>query len=113
MDVPKYDPNAILQAAENKRVQNDLEGAHMMFESALLEWVDDAREGAGDPDQMREAIATLWLAYADFHKSNKMVSKLPREREREGGRETIRRMCTGRNRRGNQTRQDPVKGPVQ
>ena len=82
MDVPKYDPNAILQAAENKRVQNDLEGAHMMFESALLEWVDDAREGAGDPDQMREAIATLWLAYADFHKSNKMVSKLPRERGR-------------------------------
>lgn len=74
MDPSKYDPNVILQAAENRRASNDIQGAHMMFESALLEWVDDAREGAGDPDQMREAIATLWLAYADFHKSNKMVS---------------------------------------
>jgi len=58
----------------------------MVFQSALLTWVDDAREGGlgggavgaavsggggaaavDDPsEQMREAIATLWIAYAHF-----------------------------------------------
>jgi len=72
MDPSKYDPNAIMLAAEAKREQQDLHGAHMMFESALLDWADDAREGSIDPDQMKEAIATLWLGYADFHKTSKM-----------------------------------------
>ena len=73
MDPSKYDPNAIILAAEERREQNDIQGAHMIFESALLDWADDAREGANDPDHMKEAIATLWLGYADFHKTSKMV----------------------------------------
>ncbi len=77
MDPSKYDPNAIMLAAEAKREQQDLHGAHMMFESALLDWADDAREGSIDPDQMKEAIATLWLGYADFHKTSKMVRDPP------------------------------------
>lgn len=51
----------------------------MIFQSALLDWVDDAREGIGgsnagstgmpppiDPESMKEAVGTLWLAYAQF-----------------------------------------------
>lgn len=69
-----YDPNVIIQAAEEKRAQNDVNGAQMMFQSALLDWVDAAREGGvRDPDQVREAIATLWLAYAHFNQSANMV----------------------------------------
>ena len=70
----KYDPNVIIAASEEKRKKGDMGGAEMMFQSALLEWVDDAREGGVDPEFLREAIATLWLAYADFFRTNKAVS---------------------------------------
>lgn len=57
----------IISAADDKLSGNDLEGGQMVFQSALLSWVDDAREGAaGDAEQMQEAVATLWLAYAHF-----------------------------------------------
>jgi hypothetical protein len=66
-DPNKYDPNMIISAADDKLSGNDLEGGQMVFQSALLSWVDDAREGAaGDAEQMQEAVATLWLAYAHF-----------------------------------------------
>ena len=63
-----YDPNIIIQAAEEKLAKNDFEGGQMMFQSALLDWVDDAREGTAslDSESIREAVATLWLAYAHF-----------------------------------------------
>jgi tetratricopeptide (TPR) repeat protein len=62
-----YDPNVIIEAAEEKLTNSDFEGGQMMFQSALLDWVDDAREGSrGDPESMREAVASLWLAYAHF-----------------------------------------------
>lgn len=70
MDHFAHDPNLIIQAAEEKKAAGDLPGAHMLFESALLEWGDEAREGVGG-EQMREALATLWLAYAGFHRDNK------------------------------------------
>lgn len=73
-ETESFDPNAIIQAAEERKRQNDLSGAQMMFQSALLNWVDAAREGGvSDADQAREAIATLWLAYAHFNQSNNMV----------------------------------------
>lgn len=69
-----FDPNVIIQAAEEKRRQNDINGAQMMYMSALLNWVDAAREGGvRDPEQAREAIATLWLALAHFNQSANMV----------------------------------------
>ncbi|GAX13247.1 hypothetical protein FisN_17Hh184 [Fistulifera solaris] len=63
-----YDPNVIIQAADEKLVNGDFEGGQMMFQSALLTWVDDAREGVNqvDPETIREAVASLWLAYAAF-----------------------------------------------
>ena len=63
-----YDPNLIIQAADEKLANNDINGGQMLFSAALLDWVDDARENSLglDQDVMREAIATLWIAYAHF-----------------------------------------------
>jgi tetratricopeptide (TPR) repeat protein len=85
-----YDPNIIIKAADDKLSAGDMLGGQTLFQSALLNWVDDAREnsnmmissagGAGTaggigsssttilipPDQLQEAIATLWIAYAQF-----------------------------------------------
>lgn len=69
-----YDPNTIIRAAEEKRKQNDINGAQMVYQAALLNWVDAAREGGvSDPDSVREAISTLWLAFAHFNSSTNMV----------------------------------------
>jgi tetratricopeptide (TPR) repeat protein len=71
-EISSYDPNVIIKAADDKLANNDLEGGQMLFQSALLDWVDDAREkvntgmGGADTEQMREAIATLWIAYAHY-----------------------------------------------
>ncbi|KAL7557986.1 hypothetical protein ACA910_021102 [Epithemia clementina (nom. ined.)] len=70
----KYDPNVVIRAAQDKlNENNDFEGGQMIFQSALLTWVDDAREisqnsnnGNIDYDTMQQAIVTLWLAYAEF-----------------------------------------------
>ena len=46
----------------------------MLYKEALLDWVDDAREGAGlDPEKMKNAIADLWCGYADFYYKLKKV----------------------------------------
>jgi tetratricopeptide (TPR) repeat protein len=81
----KYDPNLIIQEANEKLQQNgDLESGSLVFQTALLTWVDDAREYSGssisaagndninntimtiDLDSLKEAIATLWIAYAQY-----------------------------------------------
>ena len=63
-----YDPAIIIKAADDKLSSNDVAGGQTLYQSALLNWVDDARENVfgQDPEQMREAIATLWIAYAHF-----------------------------------------------
>lgn len=46
----------------------------MLFQSALLDWADDFREnsaGIADADQVREAMATLWIAYASYNRNAK------------------------------------------
>eukprot|EP00934_Nitzschia_sp_Nitz4_P005184 Nitzschia sp. Nitz4//scaffold175_size95217//87336//88934//NITZ4_004739-RA/size95217-processed-gene-0.60-mRNA-1//1//CDS//3329538987//5174//frame0 len=67
-----YDPNIVIQAANSKLAAGDLQGGQTLFQSALLTWVDDAREGASiHADSLREAIATLWIAYAQYLQSAK------------------------------------------
>ncbi|CAJ1951834.1 unnamed protein product [Cylindrotheca closterium] len=61
-----YDPNIVIKAANDKFAAGDLEGGQTLFQMALLNWVDDARELTLDQEQMKEAIATLWVAYAHF-----------------------------------------------
>jgi hypothetical protein len=58
-DPNKYDPNMIISAADDKLSGNDLEGGQMVFQSALLSWVDDAREGAaGDAEQLKPSSSS-------------------------------------------------------
>jgi tetratricopeptide (TPR) repeat protein len=64
----KYDPNVVIRLANEKLAANDVEGGQLVFQSALLDWVDDAREGSAslDSESLREAVGTLWLAYAHY-----------------------------------------------
>jgi tetratricopeptide (TPR) repeat protein len=68
-----YDPNFIIQSAEEKLKSGDVSGGQMLFQSALLDWADDFRENASnlDQDQVREAMATLWIAYASYNRNAK------------------------------------------
>jgi hypothetical protein len=71
----QYDPNVIIQQANevyaNKK--ENLESAQMIYQGALLDWVDDTREmensGRQDIDiqHVKDAIATLWIAYAHLN----------------------------------------------
>jgi hypothetical protein len=68
---PRYDPNVVIAEANQKLANDDWEGGQFIFQSHLLEWTDDAREGTllhhhHDIHQLREAIATLYLAYAQY-----------------------------------------------
>jgi tetratricopeptide (TPR) repeat protein len=61
-----YDPNTIINAADARLASGDLEGGQLVFQSALLDWVDHARESSGGEHEMRDAIVSLWLSYAHF-----------------------------------------------
>lgn len=62
----EYDPTGVIAAANEKLLAGDLEGGQFVFQSALLQWTDDARESSSISESLREAVATLWLAYAQF-----------------------------------------------
>ena len=75
----KYDPIAIGKEAEAANSNGDFEAAQMIYQSALLlEWQGNVREMADNCDsmqmeQMSHAIASLWLAYANFNRQVKQV----------------------------------------
>ena len=63
-----YDPNVVIKAADAKLEANDVQGGQTLYQSSLFNWVDDAQfgGGSGNIDQLREAIATLWISYAHY-----------------------------------------------
>jgi len=72
----EHNPTLILQQANEKMEENDLDGVRMICQSALLDWVDDAREMSCNVDsttvtKIRVAIATLWIGYANLYQSTK------------------------------------------
>ena len=71
-----YSPSRIIAAADAKVVEGDIQGAEMLYKEALLDWVDDAREGTAmnQPDKMKNAIADLWCGYATFYFKLKKVN---------------------------------------
>jgi len=75
-DVDPYSPTRLIAAADAKVAEGDVQGAELLFKEALLDWVDDAREGTGDPMKMRNAIADLWCGFATFYFNLKKVSCL-------------------------------------
>lgn len=75
----EHNPSLILQKANEKMEENDLDGVRMICQSALLDWVDDAREMSCNADsatvtKIRAAIATLWIGYANLYRSTKKVN---------------------------------------
>ena len=81
-----FDPNTVITAADARLAQGDFEGGQLVYQSALLDWVDHARETAAttttstttdaadvivvDP-AIKDAITTLWLSYALFLRKSK------------------------------------------
>lgn len=62
-----YDPNVVITAADAKLVAGDIQGGQTMYQTSLFNWVDDAQFGGPENiDQLREAIATLWISYAHY-----------------------------------------------
>jgi tetratricopeptide (TPR) repeat protein len=60
----KYNPNKVITEANEKLTSGDYNGGQFLFQSALLQWTDDAREDHTVDNG--EAIATLWLAYTQY-----------------------------------------------
>ncbi len=62
-----YDPNLVIKAADEKFAAGDVQGGQTLYQSSLFNWVDDAQFGGpANLDQLREAIATLWISYAHY-----------------------------------------------
>eukprot|EP00566_Odontella_aurita_P025568 CAMPEP_0113552420 /NCGR_PEP_ID=MMETSP0015_2-20120614/15057_1 /TAXON_ID=2838 /ORGANISM="Odontella" /LENGTH=112 /DNA_ID=CAMNT_0000453395 /DNA_START=277 /DNA_END=613 /DNA_ORIENTATION=+ /assembly_acc=CAM_ASM_000160 len=72
-----HDTDSVIKEADAKFAAKNLDGARIIYQSALLDWVDDAREGSGGeaPDLLKDKITTLWIAYANLNKRAKMVSR--------------------------------------
>ena len=72
-----HNPDKIVQEANEKFTNNDLSGAQMLYQTALLEWVDDASFGASDPETVKhiaEGVAKLWIEFANLNCKANMVS---------------------------------------
>ena len=67
-----YDPNVVITAADAKLAAGDIQGGKTLYQSSLFNWVDDAQfGGSANIDQLREAIATLWISYAHYLQKGK------------------------------------------
>ena len=74
----QYNSQTVIDAAEAKLRDEGINSAQTVFQSALLDWVDDVTMGdMGDNnmDAVRGEIAKLWLAYADLNRRSNMVSR--------------------------------------
>ena len=71
-----HDPQMVIQNAEVKFSSKDMAGAQQIYQCALLDWVDDAREMEGGPakEKLRNDIATLWISFANLNIRAKLVS---------------------------------------
>lgn len=76
--VPDYDPNPIIQAAETLwNDKNDLDGAVLTYQTALLEWGDDyyasatATASKNKNEDLVNGMASLYLSYANFYRKAK------------------------------------------
>lgn len=83
----RYNPNTIINEANESFLKNDIANAQMTYQCALLDWVDDAREmmnnneadnnnssgGVVDMKYLRDAIVLLWIEYAQLNQKANMV----------------------------------------
>ena len=66
----------VIDEAEAKLKGEGINVAQTLFQSALLDWVDDVTMGdlGSNMDSVRGEIANLWLAYANLNRSSNLVS---------------------------------------
>ena len=64
------------KSSKDKIRKNIVEGAEHLYQEALLNWVDEGREGAKEVslEALRISIADLWVAYANFYEKLGKVS---------------------------------------
>jgi len=67
----QYKSQAVIDEAETKLKGEGINVAQTVFQSALLDWVDDVTMGdlGSNMDSVRGEIANLWLAYAKLNRS--------------------------------------------
>mmetsp|Transcript_31572 Transcript_31572/g.57788 ORF Transcript_31572/g.57788 Transcript_31572/m.57788 type:complete len:86 (-) Transcript_31572:222-479(-) len=72
----QYKSQAVIDEAETKLKGEGINVAQTVFQSALLDWVDDVTMGdlGSNMDSVRGEIANLWLAYAKLNRSLNLVS---------------------------------------
>ena len=77
-EVPsQYNSQTVIDAANTKLQEEGINAAQTVFQSALLDWVDDVTMGDHEniiEDGVKGEIAKLWLAYADLNRQANMVS---------------------------------------
>ena len=73
---PQYNSQTIIDAAEAKLQDDGVNAAQIVFQSALLDWVDDVTMGdmGSNIDAIREEIANLWMVYAKLNRKSNLVS---------------------------------------
>ncbi len=72
----QHNPQVVIQEANEKFENNDIQGAQMVYQTALLTWPDDASFG-DDPvivKHISEGVATLWIEYASLNARANLVS---------------------------------------
>ena len=66
---PGHDPRTVESSADIKYNLGDIDGAKMVYQQALLDWVDDARESSSaDTEGMKRAVADLWINFAALNR---------------------------------------------
>lgn len=73
---PQYNSQTVIDAADAKLQGEGVNAAQMVFQSELLDWVDDVTMGDMGDNMgiVREEIANLWLAYANLNRKSNLVS---------------------------------------
>ena len=73
---PQYNSQHVVDAANVKLQEEGVNAAQTVFQSALLDWVDDVTMGdeGNNTDHVKEEISNLWLAYASFNRTSNLVS---------------------------------------
>ncbi|KAL7542774.1 hypothetical protein ACHAXR_012386 [Thalassiosira sp. AJA248-18] len=71
---PQYNSQTVIDAAEAKLQGEGVNAAQTVFQSALLDWVDDVTMGdmGHGMEGVRGEIANLWLAYANLNRRSNL-----------------------------------------
>lgn len=69
-DSQQYDPEIIIEEANQKYNNNDFDGAMNVYLAKIFEWVDDYSFGASDP-KIKEGTGRLWIESANLQRLTK------------------------------------------